>query len=287
MTDPSTPFGHAMISDYQLGAESFRNRLQEWKQAIPSEWVFWNHWMRTRGGQWPEDFQRRFDLEAQVDPWIAAALQLLGQEGPVSILDVGSGPVPSTGYKLAGTTLRITAIDPLASLYRDLMALHGLAPPVSPIFAPAEDLSVFFNENSFDLVHCRNALDHSFDPLRGITEMLSVVRVGGLVLLRHHRNEAEHGKYEGFHQHNIDCCDGRFIIWNKDLTADIGDLLSGVAEVSCTMSAHVDVEIRKLVNIDETRQSLKHRIRQYAEATIDAAAQSAVGPLTEKPSADF
>ena len=259
-----------MFGDQQTDVETLRAQLMAWKQGIPSEASFWNKWMEQRGGEWPEDFRRRFDPETPLDPWIATAAQGLGKR-EVSILDVGSGPLPAIGYQLEGVELHITAVDPLASVYKDLMDHHGLKPPIAPKFASAEELSSFFEPNSFDIIHCRNALDHSFDPLRGINEMLKVVRVGGLILLRHHRNEAEQEAYRGFHHHNFDCKESRFIIWSKSTQADVGELLKGRAEIACAARDLVEVAMRKIADVPETTAASRGRLRQYLEAFVEAA----------------
>jgi len=260
-----------MIDNRQTEVETLRAQLMEWKKGIPSESLFWDRWMQERGGQWPEEFRQRFDPETPLDPCIAEIAR--GVSKPeVTILDVGSGPAPATGYKLEGTALRITAVDPLASIYKNLLARHGLSPPVAPRFAPAEELSSFFEPNSFDIVHCRNALDHSFGPLRGISEMLKVVRISGLILLRHYQNEAEHGEYDGFDHYNFDCRDDRFGVWNKSMMVDIGDLLVGQAQVSCTMPGYVEVKIRKISHPPEPSEAQRGRLRQYLEAFIDVVA---------------
>jgi SAM-dependent methyltransferase len=268
-----------MAGKQQTDEETLRAQLLAWKQGIPSEAMFWNEWMEQRGGEWPQDFEKRFDPESPIDPWIAVAARGLRKE-EVSILDVGSGPVPTIGYTMHGVTLHITAVDPLASVYSGLLDSHGLKPPVVPKFAPAEELSSFFEPNSFDIVHCRNALDHSFDPLRGVTEMLRVVRVGGLVLLRHHRNEAEHAEYDGFHQFNFDLQDGDFVIWNKSIYLNITQFLVGHADVSAAMPGHVDVAIRKLANTERPTEDSKHRLQQYLKAVVEifnASSQGAIG----------
>jgi SAM-dependent methyltransferase len=260
-----------MTDNHEIDVSVLRAQLIEWKQGIPSESLFWDRWMQERGGQWPEEFRQRFDPETPLDPCIAAIAR--GMDKPeVTILDVGSGPAPATGYKLEGTALRITAVDPLASIYKNLLARHRLSPPVAPTFAPAEELSSFFEPNSFDIVHCRNALDHSFDPLRGISEMLKVVRISGLILLRHYQNEAEHGEYDGFHHYNFDCRGDRFVIWNQSMLVDIGDFLSGQAQVSCTMPGYVEVKVRKISDPLGPSEAHRDRMRQYLEALVDVVA---------------
>lgn len=260
---------NTLINNRKADVESLQAQLVQWKHGIPSEVLFWDKWMKERGGKWTDQFQRRFDTDAPLDPWIAAVAGGLGTEC-VSILDVGCGPASVIGYKLKGVTLRVTAIDPLASIYNDLLAQYGLKPPVAPTFATAEELSSVFKPNSFDIVYCRNALDHSFDPLRGINEMLKVVRVGGFILLRHFRNEAEHGEYHGFHHYNFDCRDDRFVIWNKSMLVEVADFLAEQAQVSCTMTGYVDVKICKIRDVSEPLDIHRERVGQYLQAFVVA-----------------
>jgi SAM-dependent methyltransferase len=190
-------------------------QLEAWAKGIGPELAFWELWMRTRGHRWPQGWQRRMDPEAPLDAAIARQAQAMGGER-LRLLDVGAGPATIVGHRLEGVALAVTATDPLAPLYAALLERHGQRAPVPTRFAVAEDLRLFLAERDFDLVHCRNALDHSFDPLRGIVEMLAMTRPGGRVLLRHIRNEAERENYGGFHQWNFDEADGRFVIWNRD-----------------------------------------------------------------------
>jgi len=260
-----------MTDNHEIDVSTLRAQLVEWKQGVRSESLFWDQWMQERGGQWPQDFQSRFNPETPLDPWIAAAVRDLSKK-EVSILDVGCGPVPIIGYKLEGVALSITAVDPLAMIYNSLLTRHGLHPPVAPTFAPAEELGSFFERNSFDIIHCRNALDHSFDPLRGISEMLKVARPGGLILLRHHRNEAEREKYSGFHHYNFDCRDDRFLIWNKAISVDISDFLAGQAQVSGVFRNYVDVTIQKIHDNFSPPEANRHRLRQYLQAFVEVIA---------------
>jgi len=124
-----------MIDEHKTEVETLRAQMMEWKLGVASESTFWDTWMQQRGGEWPEDFRKRFDPETPLDPLVAAAARGLSKK-EVSILDVGCGPVPSIGYNLDGIRLKIIAVDPLASIYNSLLARYGLRPPVAPTFAP-------------------------------------------------------------------------------------------------------------------------------------------------------
>ena len=55
-----------------------------------------------------------------------------------------------------------------------------------------------FPRNYFHVSHMRNALDHAFDPVEGILQLLHVTKPGGFVLLRHAQNEGVRGRVERF-----------------------------------------------------------------------------------------
>jgi SAM-dependent methyltransferase len=196
---------------------TLRAQLAAWAGGIAHELQFWDAWLASRGLQWPEDYARRMDPAAPLDARAAQLAPGLARGGRLRVLDVGAGPVTILGYRLPGVAVEVTATDPLAPQYAALLARHGAAPPVPTRFAPAEDLRLFVPEGGFDLVHCRNALDHSFDPLRGIEQMLAAARTGGAVLLSHFEDEAEREGYSGLHQWNFAARDGgaRFVIWNS------------------------------------------------------------------------
>jgi SAM-dependent methyltransferase len=189
-----------------------RLSVAAWSAGIEPEAAFWENWTKTGGGRWPDDFVARLRAGRQFDTGLES---LLPKGGTVRVLDVGAGPMTVLGVASSERTIQILAVDPLADLYQHILTTYDIAPPIPTVFATAEDLSAFFGPSTFDLVHCQNALDHSFDPFCGIEEMLRVVKTGGHVVLRHYINEAEYEDYAGFHQFNFDMKDGRFHIWNR------------------------------------------------------------------------
>ena len=79
----------------------------------------------------------------------------------------------------------------------------------------------------------RNALDHSFNPLLGIMQMLYVTRIGGKVVLNHMDNEAVNAQYQGLHQWNLQVVGENFLIWNKHMKVDVNELLSSFCNLQC------------------------------------------------------
>lgn len=220
-------------------------RLSAWAGGIANEITFWNEVARSGGHQWPEDFRARMSPGTPVLPWIVEAARAQG--GQARVLDVGAGPVTVLGHAApAGTAIEIIATDPLAEAYARLHARHGLTSPNTTRFAFAEYLSAQFEPESFDIAHCRNALDHAIDPMTGLIEMLRVVKPGGLVVLEHARNEAESQGYGGFHHHNFEVREGRFVIWRPgQAPLDVAAALPVPALVRAEDVGWVRVRIRK------------------------------------------
>ena len=135
------------------------------------------------------------------------------------VLDVGSGPVSQVGTLSDRWRIEITAVDPLAAEYLELCDEFGLPRRNGVVerAGDAETLTESFAEETFDLVHCRNALDHASDPLLGIRRMVAVCKVGGACFLAHATNEGETQRYDGLHQWNLaPVDDGDLAIRSRD-----------------------------------------------------------------------
>ena len=202
-------------------------------KGLSHEIDFWTRWFTTKGLYWPEDYRRRLDPHAEIDePLIVERLPGLGEE--VAILDVGAGPLTVLGKTYPGKTVRITPVDPLAREYDTLLAEFGVQPPVRTTFCPGERLLKRFRQGEFDIAYARNSVDHSYDPAAIVRNMVTLVRPGGYVLLRHVRREGEHQRYSGFHQWNLDVENGHLVLWNRvrkrDLTEELAPLGSVEAQ---------------------------------------------------------
>jgi SAM-dependent methyltransferase len=201
-----------------------------WSGRLDDETAFWYGWLRDRGGQWPEDYAQRMDPELELQAEVRAYIDPTPGRH-LRILDVGSGPLTILGKRWGDRTLEITATDPLAEQYAMLFARVGTTPPVMPIHSVAERLTDTFDESSFDLVYARNCLDHGYDPLQAILQMVKVAKPGCVVLFEHAINEGEHEGYGGLHQWNFCVRDGRFTIWQPDRAIDAHTVLEREAEV--------------------------------------------------------
>jgi SAM-dependent methyltransferase len=204
------------------------------ENALEEELEFWREFFKTGGLQWPRDFESRLNPDQPIQEYVAACLERL--EGDVvHILDVGSGPVTSLGRKHPSKQIGITATDILASRYDQLLVEVGVAPAVRTIYADAERLSEQFGKDVFNIVHARNSIDHTGDPLRAIEQMMTVARPRGYVVLYHAENEGRKQNYEQLHQWDFTCEDGCFIIADRaGRRTNMTEMLSARGAVECT-----------------------------------------------------
>ena len=139
----------------------------------------------------------------------------------ISILDVGAGPFTTIGTYFEESRLNITAVDPLADCYDALIRKYALEPPAKTIFAEAEKLTALFAPASFVWVNARNSIDHTASPVDAIREMMTLVKPGGMMTLRHESNEAINEGYSGFHQWNLYQENGTFYVCGRDRDAAV------------------------------------------------------------------
>lgn len=215
---------------YAVPAIEQASQMKAWLQGRDSEVSFWDSWIKGRGLQWPDDFSTRLNPAQAISPELGACIDFLGKP-QVRMLDVGAGPLTSLGKTWRDRHLEVSAVDPLAPYYDVMLKKADITPPVRTTQAFAEHLSAYFPAHQFDLTHARNALDHCFNPLRALMEMLEVTRPGGIVFTDHSRNEAVKESWRGFHQWNFDCRNGDFVVWNREAIHSINEIFSGVAEV--------------------------------------------------------
>ena len=231
------------------------------KELIDSELKFWDDWFRTKGLDWPEDYAFRIDPETEIQeylrPFLSCGLRDAGYELPSTasrsggcmegkgegegtgtgegvgmklILDVGSGPLTVLGKRMDGVKLNIICADPLGYRYANLIQKYFGRAPVDFVLhtLEMEKLASHFTTYRFDLVHAQNCVDHSYDPVMAVCQMIMVCKPGGAVFLKHERNEAENEGYNGLHQWNFDCVDGKFVISGAGERTVMDDYLNSV-----------------------------------------------------------
>ncbi len=210
-----------------------------WEDGLPNELEHWRWWLSNGPEVFAKesfnDYEWRTNPNSDLrnQPHLTRYLEDFAPAGAtVKILDVGAGPLTCVGKSWPDRTVEITPVDPLAAEYNALLDELNLTPLVRTQNAEVEKLSESFPANHFDLVYCQNALDHVYDPVLGIRQMLEVVQPNRSVVLMVNVNEGERENYFGLHQWNF-CLEGSdFVLWNSDLRVRINEEISGIAEMS-------------------------------------------------------
>lgn len=223
-----------------------------WRKGVASEADFWDSYFRTGGLEWPVDYRMRLDPERPLQPRPAA---LLPAGTDLRVLDVGAGPLTHLGKKVPGRRISITAVDPLAEIYDEILAKYAISPPVRTTKLEAENLNRQFAPNTFDLVVARNCIDHSFDPERAILKMVDVAKAQCYVLLEHRPNEAETNRYTGLHQWNFSMSEaGEFIIASRTSSVNITQKYAHLFQAKCeTVTDDGDWLITRILKSPATR----------------------------------
>ncbi len=204
----------------------------DWNASLPAELQFWD-WALKDGarnwdqGEWKNCSNPELELQSELKALIPAP-----SGATIRILDVGSGPLTRVGKKWADRQVQVVPVDPLADQYNALLARHGIKPIVPALFAHGEKLLETFDAGSFDLAYASNSLDHTYDPLLVIRQMLGVVKPLHYVYLWHVVNEGARECYAGLHQWNFDIRKGEFVVDDgRGKTQFISAALSGQVKV--------------------------------------------------------
>ena len=112
----------------------------------------------------------------------SAAYLLASLKPGMSLLDVGCGPGNITA-DLAGVVSpgNVVGLDMPADLMRDAQAEHGSS---NLSFEVGDVYALRFADDTFDVVHAHQVLQHLSNPVGAIREMKRVVKPGGHVAVR-------------------------------------------------------------------------------------------------------
>ena len=207
----------------------YRDYIQSWISGISSEIDFWENEVMKEDGYYHEKVMNRYiqDNSFKLED------EITDNGGTIKFCDVGSGPFSRCGFVSNKAKVEAIAVDPLADAYIYLKNKYNMDNQIDLKMGFAEFLDKLFAENSFDMVHMSNSLDHAFDPIIGIFQLLYICKIGGKVILRHHENEAENERYVGFHQWNLSVHneENAFVIWRKDCRYNINEIFEEYADI--------------------------------------------------------
>lgn len=234
------------------------NNFEKWLQGIPYEVAFWKSYYGNKKRR--KDLFRwsLYDKACDLDNFdIHKYIRETGIEDP-KIMDVGCALSYMFGNVINGEKHDVIYLDPLANFYNKILDKYKIERPKIE-FGTFETLSFFFEPESIDFIHIRNALDHSSDPIIGILQCLIILKKGGILYLNHFVNEGENEGYRGFHQYNLKEENGNFIIWNHNRYQNITEFLKGFAEVetSITPEGRLVVVIKKIKDLPDSIADLR------------------------------
>jgi SAM-dependent methyltransferase len=170
-----------------------------WESRIHSELNYWKDQIRRQDSEaWRADYGKRLDPDARLQEVIARRIDPTVKVN--RILDVGSGPLTSINRKCDFCEVSITAVDPLADFFNEIMEARGITPPVRPITGWGERLTELFGEDQFDITYSRNAIDHSYDPIKCIDEMIRVTKKDHYVIVEVNERAGSLEGWRGLHQ---------------------------------------------------------------------------------------
>ncbi|MDE6512465.1 MAG: hypothetical protein K2L00_10315, partial [Muribaculaceae bacterium] len=218
------------------GIPSFDFTLSSrWLTGIPYEVAFWRSYYSNKSSRKALFSWSQYGKECRLDHFdVASFIEGLKREDPV-VADVGCALSYMLSDIIGGKKRQIVYLDPLAPHYNRILDDYSLPYP-RITFGMGETLSLLFRKDSISLLHIRNALDHSVRPMMVVWQGLVCLHPGGVLYLNHKPNEAEHEAYMGFHQYNVDCQEGRLVIWNKKECIDVAEVLSDYADVKASIT---------------------------------------------------
>lgn len=176
------------------------------KQGIEHEANFWKDFVKS------DRFLVGWCSKEKTHELNQKVYDFLQKVKPEKVLDVGSGPVSL----LYGSVENVQTCDPLAEEYKQLVDYSTLGIP-EPMGYAAENIPEE-HDNTYDVVHCSNALDHVVDPFEAYARLFECVKPGGYLIIQNHVDEAIHENYQGFHKWNISLKPGGLHIRGKFVT---------------------------------------------------------------------
>lgn len=125
----------------------------------------------------------------KLSPLVDYLIPLIEEKREVKILDVGSGAYSIIGHYLDEIKVDITHCDnqDFSGFWKKYEAT-----PLIPIeYQDMEKLT--YPDESFDIVHSANALDHTRDALAAVKELIRVCKTGGWVYIDCHLDQLNTG----------------------------------------------------------------------------------------------
>lgn len=223
-----------MTSERFPTATGDSNAVQKkWEEGRSNELEFWAGVIGGKGaaGTFRDELLNRANPNKAFPQWLGDRVKTSSLHDAL-ILDIGAGPISALGWVLNGVRLNIIAVDALAESYNEMLDANRIEPPVRTQQGDAECLRERFADGIFDLIHCRNALDHCYDPIRVIGNAVRLLKPDAEFVVSSNINEAEKANYSGLHQWNIEVRNEKVVIWRKEREFILNELISDIGDTS-------------------------------------------------------
>lgn len=194
---------------------------------------YWERYLtRNIDQEKTEDLMTRLDPEKRRGVFperMAFLIQELKLNHEINVLEVASGPVSTLAWGVDQKLFELTAVDVLARKQCELMKRYHYDYPVQPIRCAGEDLLKMFRRGKFDLVYCRDGLDHMKNPPQCFRNMVQVLKEGGVLYLEGHKREETRQKWYGwYNKHDLAPQAGRLLFLPYGKTGAPRDLAGGL-----------------------------------------------------------
>ncbi|MBD3341109.1 MAG: methyltransferase domain-containing protein [Candidatus Lokiarchaeota archaeon] len=130
-------------------------------------------------------------------------------------LEIGSGPNSNLSYWVDKKLIKVTAIDPLANIYKKIMKKLNYTYPITPIKMKGENLLNHFERESFHIVFAQNSLDHSENPIKCFRNGVELLKKGGLIFVCSNIREGTRKCWAGIHNFDIYIENGDLFLENQ------------------------------------------------------------------------
>lgn len=207
---------------------TYKEQVQVWLENIMSEVEYWVRENAASKGKYHEIYINR--LRKRNTAFHCERLNKKLHANSI-VIDAGCGICSQYGNVIDDGELQLIPIDPLAYFYNTINK-KSIQTEDLVQFGLFEFLSSFVGKNYADVILIDNALDHCIDPFKSVIESLAVLKVGGILSMKHRRCEAVYEGYTGLHKWNIDINDANeFIIWNEQNRKNVSRELRDIADV--------------------------------------------------------
>jgi SAM-dependent methyltransferase len=161
-----------------------------WERGKRKEVVFWWGIVKT--------MHEKYNVHKPLPPYFG---RLIGNKTSVRIADLGCGAFCTVGDSWEGVKVTVVPSDILANEYWKILDEFEVVPLLPVAQQDMERLT--YGDGEFDIVHCVNALDHTYDPFLAIREMVRVCKPGGWVYLCHMSEVGKGANYHGLHRWDL------------------------------------------------------------------------------------